>query len=147
MSSFNLNTIDFYTDEVFVLSIETTKKIDNENDNLGLMHFSQDNDKFVYVFLNKSREHSYKLSYSKKENVSTINQINHPIFRECLKYFKIKTILALHSNLPWVYFNLMPGNIVRNFFTKKIMEISIKNCETLIVNSYFAKNEISNFSY
>ena len=54
MSSFNLNTIDFYTDEVFVLSIETTKKIDNENDNLGLMHFSQDNDKFVYVFKSKN---------------------------------------------------------------------------------------------
>jgi hypothetical protein len=54
MSSFNLNTIDFYTDEVFVLSIETTKKIDNENDNLGLIHFSQDNDKFVYVFKSKN---------------------------------------------------------------------------------------------
>ena len=63
-----------------------------------------------------------------------------PLF---LKYFKIKNILALHSNLPWVYFNLMPGSIFRNFFTKKIMERSIKNCETLIVNSYFAKNEIS----
>ena len=54
MSSFNLNTIDFYTDEVFVLSIETTKKIANENDNLGLIHFSQDNDKFVYVFKSKN---------------------------------------------------------------------------------------------
>jgi glycosyltransferase involved in cell wall biosynthesis len=63
-----------------------------------------------------------------------------PLF---LKYLNIKTVLALHSNLPWVYFNLMPGSIVRNFFTKKIMETSIKNCETLIVNSYFAKNEIS----
>lgn len=54
MSSFNLNTIDFYSDEVFILSIETTKKIDNENDNLGLIHFSQDNDKFVYVFKSKN---------------------------------------------------------------------------------------------
>ncbi len=60
-----------------------------------------------------------------------------------LKFFKIKIVLALHSNLPWVYFNLMPGNIFRNFFTKKLMELSIHNCETLIVDSYFAKNEIS----
>ena len=31
------------------------------------------------------------------------------------KFLKIKTILCLHSNLPWRYFNLMPGNIIRNF--------------------------------
>ena len=28
------------------------------------------------------------------------------------KYFKIKVILGLHSNLPWLYFNLMPGNFI-----------------------------------
>ena len=60
-----------------------------------------------------------------------------------LKYFQIKVVLALHSNLPWVYFNLMPGNFMRNFFTKKIMEYSIYNCQTLITDSFFAKNEIS----
>jgi glycosyltransferase involved in cell wall biosynthesis len=38
----------------------------------------------------------------------------------------------------------MPGNMIRNYFTKKIMELSIFNCETLIVNSVFAKKEISN---
>ena len=36
-----------------------------------------------------------------------------------LKIFKIKSVLALHSNLPWIYFNLMPGNFLRNFLTKK----------------------------
>ena len=60
-----------------------------------------------------------------------------------LKYFKIPTVLALHSNLPWVYFNLMPGNTFRNLLTKKIMELSIQNCKTLIVDSFFAKKEIS----
>ena len=60
-----------------------------------------------------------------------------------LKYFKIKVVLALHSNLPWVYFSLMPGNAIRNFFTKKIMEFSINNCQTLITDSFYAKNEIS----
>tara|TARA_A100001011_G_C14311907_1_gene846001 strand:- start:3262 stop:4398 length:1137 start_codon:yes stop_codon:yes gene_type:complete len=64
-----------------------------------------------------------------------------PIFA---KIFKIKIVLALHSNLPWKFFNLMPGNYFRNFLTKKLMEISIQACETLIVDSYFAKDEISN---
>ena len=64
-----------------------------------------------------------------------------PIF---LKLFNIKIVLALHSNLPWVFFNLMPGNIVRNFLTRKLMEFSIYVCETLIVDSYFAKDEIAN---
>ena len=45
-----------------------------------------------------------------------------PIFS---RLFKIKIILTLHSNLPWVFFHLMPGNIIRNFITKKIMELSI----------------------
>ena len=62
-----------------------------------------------------------------------------PVF---LKLFKIKFILALHSNLPWVLFSQMPGNIFRNMFTKFIMEKSILACDSLIVDSHFAKNEI-----
>ena len=58
-----------------------------------------------------------------------------------LKIFKIKSVLALHSNLPWVYFDLMPGNFLRNFLTKKFMELSIHLSEILIVPSNFAKNE------
>ena len=64
-----------------------------------------------------------------------------PIF---LRLFRIKIVLALHSNLPWVFFYLMPGNIIRNFITKKLMELSISTCNALIVDSYFAKEEISN---
>ena len=62
-----------------------------------------------------------------------------PIF---LRLLNIKFTLALHSNLPWVYFSKMPGNILRNFLTKCLMEISIRLCDRLIVNSEFAKNEI-----
>ena len=36
-----------------------------------------------------------------------------PIF---LKLFRIKLTLALHSNLPRVYFSKMPGKKIRNFF-------------------------------
>ncbi len=59
-----------------------------------------------------------------------------------LRLFNIKFTLALHSNLPWVYFSKMPGNIFRNFLTKILMEISIRLCDRLIVDSDFAKNEI-----
>lgn len=59
-----------------------------------------------------------------------------------LRLFNIKLILALHSNLPWVLFNMMPGNILRNMFTKTVMELSIKSCDKLIVDSNFAKDEI-----
>ena len=62
-----------------------------------------------------------------------------PIF---LKLFKIKFTLALHSNLPWVYFSKMPGKKIRNLFTKFLMEISIRYCDILIVDSNFAKKEI-----
>ncbi len=59
-----------------------------------------------------------------------------------LKMFNIKLTLGLHSNLPWVYFGLMPGNFFRNFVTKFIMQLSINVCDKLIVDSEFAKKEI-----
>ena len=58
------------------------------------------------------------------------------------KFFNIKIVLCLHTNLPWVYFHLMPGNFLKKFITKKLMEISIYMCDVLIVNSIFAKKEI-----
>lgn len=58
------------------------------------------------------------------------------------KFLRIKTILCLHSNLPWVFFEKMPGNYLRNLFTKFLMEASIRLSEKLIVNSDFAKQEI-----
>lgn len=65
-----------------------------------------------------------------------------PIF---LKYFNIKLILGLHSNLPWVYFEKMPGNYFRKIFTKLVMEKSIQQSERLIVTSNYAKKEIIKF--
>lgn len=62
-----------------------------------------------------------------------------------LKLFNIRFILALHSNLPWVYFFMMPGNILRNLLTKYFMQLSILFCDKLIVDSYYAKKEIQNY--
>lgn len=59
-----------------------------------------------------------------------------------IKFFGIKFILGLHSNLPWVYFSMMPGNYLRKLLTKFLMEISILNCDVLVVNSNYAKREI-----
>ncbi len=60
-----------------------------------------------------------------------------------LKLFNIKFTLVLHSNLPWVYFTKMPGNFLRNFLTKILMETSIRVSDRLIVDSEFAKKEIT----
>ena len=60
----------------------------------------------------------------------------------CLKLFNIKLVLALHSNLPWIHFSKMPGNVIRNYLTKLLMKFSINVCDKLIVASNFAKDEI-----
>ena len=62
-----------------------------------------------------------------------------PLF---LKILNIKFILALHSNLPWVFFSSMPGNKLRNILTRFIMERSIFASDILIVDSKFAKREL-----
>lgn len=59
-----------------------------------------------------------------------------------LKLFKIRLILGLHSNLPWIFFSKMPGSKIRNYITKLMMQFSIKFCDHLIVTSNTAKKEI-----
>jgi len=56
--------------------------------------------------------------------------------------FGIDCTLALHTNLPWVHFALMPGSFLRKILTKKMMELSIFSSNKLIVNSYYAKREL-----
>ena len=58
------------------------------------------------------------------------------------KLFKIEIFLNIHSNLPWVYFNKMPGSKIKNFIIKFLMFLSIKLSNKLIVNSNYAKREI-----
>jgi D-glycero-alpha-D-manno-heptose-7-phosphate kinase len=50
-------------------------------------------DKYVYLTLHKFfNPDKIQLKYSKAELVSDYNEINHPIFRECLKLFNIKGV-------------------------------------------------------
>ena len=46
-------------------------------------------DKYVYVCVNKKFDGGIRVSYSKTENVSTVEQIEHPIVRESLRHFNI----------------------------------------------------------
>lgn len=80
----------------------------------------------------------------KKYNVSQLfSPMNiGPVF---IKLFGIKFVLGLHSNLPWVYFSKMPGNYIKKLIIKYFMQISVFNCDELIVNSHFAKKEIQNY--
>jgi D-glycero-alpha-D-manno-heptose-7-phosphate kinase len=45
--------------------------------------------KFIYLSIIRTDKDISKISYSKKETFVSFNHINHPIFREVLKYFKI----------------------------------------------------------
>ena len=62
-----------------------------------------------------------------------------------IKIFKIKLILAIHTNLPWVDFANMPGTLIRKIIMRLLMEISINKCDELIVNSTFAKRELKKY--
>ena len=64
-----------------------------------------------------------------------------PLF---IKIFNIKSILALHSNLPWNFFHLMPGNFIKKILIRKMMYYSILSSDKLIVDSNYAKKEIVN---
>jgi D-glycero-alpha-D-manno-heptose-7-phosphate kinase len=46
-------------------------------------------DKHVYIAINKRLQTSFKISYSKTEEVEKPNQIQHPIIREAIKLLKI----------------------------------------------------------
>ncbi len=53
--------------------------------------------KYVHILLNKRFEESIRLSYSKTEIVDDIREIEHSIFRECLKYAGIKKQVEIVS--------------------------------------------------
>ncbi len=59
-----------------------------------------------------------------------------------LKFIKIKSVLAVHSVLPWSYFNYLPGSFIKKLLIKKIMELSILNADKIIVPSLYAKQKL-----
>ena len=62
-------------------------------------------DKYTYVtcrFLESYYQNKYRFSYSKIENVNSIDDIEHPLIKGCLKFLKIKKGLEIHydADLP-----------------------------------------------
>ena len=62
-----------------------------------------------------------------------------PIFLRILELNIL--LLSILIYLGYI-FSKMPGNIIRNFLTRFLMEMSIYSCDNLIVDSNFAKKEI-----
>lgn len=42
-------------------------------------------DKYIYITVNKRFDDSYRISYSRTEEVSSVDEVQHPLARECLK--------------------------------------------------------------
>ena len=45
--------------------------------------------KYIYVFVNDKFDSNIRVAYKKYEDVNKVNNITHPIVRECLKEFKV----------------------------------------------------------
>ena len=53
--------------------------------------------KYIYIVVHKWDEDKFKLSYSNSEEVDSVDDIKHPIIRECLKYMCITEPMEISS--------------------------------------------------
>ena len=58
------------------------------------------------------------------------------------KILGIKSILFVHTVMPWEYLHLLPGCFLKNYFIKKLMELSIIASDIILVPSKYAKKII-----
>ena len=58
--------------------------------------------KYIFISLGETFNKKYILNYSSLEQVNNIKKIKHPLFRETLKYFRVKTPIhiASHADIP-----------------------------------------------
>ena len=58
--------------------------------------------KYIFISIGKNFNNKFILKYSKSESVLDIKNIKHPLFRETLKYFDVKTPIniASHAYIP-----------------------------------------------
>jgi D-glycero-alpha-D-manno-heptose-7-phosphate kinase len=54
-------------------------------------------DKYVYIALNPKFDNKIRLNYSKTEEVTSLNEIEHPIFREALKHTNVTSGIEIAS--------------------------------------------------
>jgi len=58
-------------------------------------------DKYCYIsarYLPPFFEHNFRIVYSRIENCQTIDEIEHPAVRECLRYFQLEQGLEIHHD-------------------------------------------------
>jgi len=53
--------------------------------------------KFIYITVNKKFGDNIRISYSKTETIDCVDQIQHPIFKECLKKCQINNSIEISS--------------------------------------------------
>ena len=53
-----------------------------------------------------------------------------------IKYFKIKSVIVIHSNLPWTNSKYLPYGIIKSFILKKLKEISLDRKSTRLNSSH-----------
>ncbi len=53
--------------------------------------------KYVYITVSKRVEKSIKINYSKTEIANSIDEINHPLIREALRFVDINNSIEIHS--------------------------------------------------
>lgn len=54
-------------------------------------------DKYIYIILNEWRDNKFRLVYSQVEDVDKVEDIKHPLIRECLKLLDINKPLEIMS--------------------------------------------------
>jgi len=95
-------------------------------------------DKYAYIncrYLPPFFEHKYKISYSKLEYVKSLDNIDHPSVRECIRYAGVKTGLEIHydSDLP-----ARSGLGSSSTFT-----VGMLNCLNALKMKYASKEELA----
>lgn len=59
-----------------------------------------------------------------------------------IKYFRVKSVLVIHSNLPWTNSKYLPYGFIKSFILKKLKELSLKSSDMIICVSRNAKDEL-----
>ena len=107
--------------------------------------------KYMYALLNKKHDSSVRISYSKTENVSHVNELEHQIIRESLKNYNIANGVeivtvadipssgsglasssALTVGLVNVINKFKNKNLTKKLLSKEACKIEINKCKKLI---------------
>ena len=110
------------------------------NDNQSLV-ISTTIDKYCYVTIRNLPpffNFNYRLRYFKKEEVKLVNQINHPVIRECLKLFSYKkgVDLSYIGDIP-----AMSGVGSSSAFT-----VSMVNALNTLMGNHSTKRELATYA-